>query len=73
VNTLDTHVRNLVGYGERPPKPHWPGNARLALNFVLNYEEGAENSVLNGDEASEQFVTEVPGPALARRSLVDGI
>jgi putative urate catabolism protein len=50
-----------VGYGPRPPKPKWPGSARVALQFVLNYEEGAENSVLHGDKASEAFLSEIVG------------
>jgi putative urate catabolism protein len=56
------YPRDLVGYGERPPKPNWPNGARLAVNFVLNYEEGAEHTVLNGDPHSETFVHEVPSP-----------
>ena len=55
------YPRDLVGYGARPPKVKWPGNTRLALNFVLNYEEGAENSVLHGDKASEAFLSEIVG------------
>ena len=53
--------RNLVGYGQSPPDPQWPNGARLALSFVLNYEEGGENTVLNGDPASEVYLTETPG------------
>ena len=44
-----SNPRDLVGYGHTPPNPRWPGNARLALNFVVNYEEGAERSPLLGD------------------------
>ena len=55
------YPRDLVGYGARPPKVKWPGNTRLALNFVLNYEEDAENSVLHGDKASEAFLSEIVG------------
>jgi putative urate catabolism protein len=55
------YPRDLAGYGARPPKVKWPGNTRLALNFVLNYEEGAENSVLHGDKASEAFLSEIVG------------
>jgi len=51
--------RDLVGYGARPPHPRWPGNARLALNFVVNYEEGAEYSLLNGDDRPETILSEV--------------
>src|SRR5205823_12015307 len=55
--------RDLVGYGERPPDPRWPGGARLALNFVLNYEEGGERTPLEGDAESESFLHEVVGAA----------
>jgi len=57
------YPRDLAGYGERPPHPRWPGGARVALQFVLNYEEGAENSVLHGDPASETFLSEIVGAA----------
>ena len=57
----DTYPRDLIGYGRRPPHPRWPGGARIALQFVLNHEEGAENSVLNGDPASETFLSEIIG------------
>jgi putative urate catabolism protein len=55
------YPRDLVGYGAKPPKPKWPGSARVALQFVLNYEEGAENSILHGDKASEAFLSEIVG------------
>jgi allantoinase len=55
------YPRDLVGYGRNPPHPEWPGEARIALQFVLNYEEGAENSVLHGDPASETFLSEIIG------------
>ena len=55
------YPRDLVGYGATPPDPHWPEGARLALQIVLNYEEGAENCVLHGDEASETFLSEIIG------------
>jgi allantoinase len=51
--------RDLVGYGRHPPHSHWPGGARIALQFVLNFEEGAENCVLNGDATSEVFLSEI--------------
>ena len=64
------YPRDLAGYGRRPPHPHWPGNARVALQFVLNYEEGGENSVLHGDAGSEQFLSEMFNPpAYAARHL----
>jgi allantoinase len=53
------YPRDLVGYGRNPPHPQWPGGARIAVQFVLNYEEGAENSVLDGDPASEVFLSEI--------------
>ena len=55
--------RDLVGYGPTPPDPHWPGGARVAVNIVLNYEEGAENTVLNGDAGSEAFLSDMVGAA----------
>jgi putative urate catabolism protein len=64
------YPRDLVGYGERPPHPRWPGGARIAVQFVLNYEEGGENSVLHGDVASETFLSEIIGaPAYPARYL----
>ena len=42
-------IRDLIGYGANPPNPNWPGDARLALNFVLNYEEGSEYTIGDGD------------------------
>ncbi len=64
------YPRDLIGYGRRPPHAAWPGNARVALQFVLNYEEGAENSVLHGDAGSEQFLSEMFNPpAFAARHL----
>ena len=56
-----TYPRDLIGYGDNPPHPNWPGQARIAVQFVLNYEEGGENSVLHGDEGSEQFLSEIIG------------
>jgi putative urate catabolism protein len=63
--------RDLVGYGAAPPDPAWPGGARLALSFVLNYEEGGEYTPLEGDEAAEGYLHEVVGaPAtVGRRNL----
>lgn len=56
-----SYPRDLVGYGPTPPDPAWPGGARIAVQFVLNYEEGAENNVLDGDPASETFLSEIVG------------
>ena len=59
------YPRDMVGYGREPPDPRWPGGARLALQFVINYEEGGENCILHGDDASEAFLSEIIGaPAL---------
>ena len=58
-----SYPRDLVGYGRHPPHAQWPGAARVAVQFVLNYEEGAEMSVLHGDAASEQFLSEISGAA----------
>ncbi|MBO9536507.1 allantoinase PuuE [Herbaspirillum sp.] len=57
------YPRDLAGYGRNPPHAQWPGQARVALQFVLNYEEGGENCVLHGDPASEQFLSEIVGAA----------
>jgi len=58
-----SYPRDLIGYGRNPPHALWPGRARIALQFVLNYEEGAENCVLHGDPASETFLSEIVGAA----------
>jgi len=64
------YPRDMQGYGRLPPHPRWPGNARVALQFVLNFEEGGENSVLHGDAGSEQFLSEMFNPpAYAARHL----
>jgi allantoinase len=65
-----SYPRDLRGHGRHPPAAHWPGNARVAVQFVLNFEEGGENSVLHGDAGSEQFLTELFNPpALPARHL----
>ena len=53
--------RDCVGYGPNPPNPQWPNGAQVALNFVLNYEEGGENSLLHGDGESEKLLSEIVG------------
>ena len=58
---MSDYPRDLIGYGANPPHPHWPNDARIALQFVLNYEEGSENNVLHGDPASETFLSEIIG------------
>ena len=60
----ETYPRDLKGHGRHAPHARWPGNARIALQFVLNYEEGGENSVLHGDVGSEQFLSEMFNPAV---------
>ncbi|RZT18745.1 putative urate catabolism protein [Mycobacterium sp. BK558] len=63
-------ARDMVGYGRTPPDPQWPGGAAIAVQFVLNYEEGAENSVLDGDPASETFLSEItPAQAFPNRHM----
>ncbi len=57
------YPRDMIGYGAHPQDPHWPGGARVALNFVVNYEEGGENNILHGDAASEAFLSEIVGAA----------
>ena len=71
MNTTNSrYPRDLKGHGQNPPQARWPGNARVAVQFVLNYEEGGENSVLNGDAGSEQFLSEMFNPpAFAARHL----
>jgi len=56
---MSDYPRDMIGYGARPPHPRWPGGARIALQIVLNYEEGAESSVLHGDPGSETFLSEI--------------
>ncbi len=70
-----TYPRDLIGYGEHPPHAQWPGQARIAVQFVLNYEEGGENSVLHGDAGSEQFLSEMFNPPAfaARHQSMEGI
>ena len=60
---MPTAKRDFIGYGPQPPDPRWPGNARLALNFVVNYEEGAEYCVLDGDAHSETMLSELGSQA----------
>ena len=55
------YPRDMIGYGATPPEANWPGGARLALSFVINYEEGGENNILHGDRASETFLSEIIG------------
>ena len=69
------YPRDLKGYGRGVPHAQWPAQARIAVQFVLNYEEGGENNVLHGDAGSEQFLSEMFNPASypARHMSMDGI
>ncbi|MDO9597465.1 MAG: allantoinase PuuE [Azoarcus sp.] len=69
------YPRDLIGYGRKPPHANWPGRARIAVQFVLNYEEGGENCVLHGDPGSEQFLSELfNAPSYPERHLsMEGI
>lgn len=55
------YPRDMKGYGQHPPHPDWPGNARIAIQIVVNYEEGGENNILHGDASSEAFLSEIVG------------
>jgi putative urate catabolism protein len=57
----DNYPRDMIGYGRTPPDPQWPGGARVAVQFVINYEEGGENCILHGDPASEAFLSDIVG------------
>jgi OHCU decarboxylase len=58
-----SYARDMIGYGRNPPHPRWPGEARVCVQFVINYEEGGENNILHGDRASEAFLSEIVGAA----------
>ena len=58
--------RDMAGYGDRPPDPKWPDGARVAVQFVINYEEGGERCVLHGDDSSEAFLTDIAGSTALR-------
>jgi len=57
----ERYPRNLIGYGRHIPDPKWPGDARIAVQFVVNYEEGGESCILDGDPASESLLSEIVG------------
>ncbi|NSX54328.1 allantoinase PuuE [Parasulfitobacter algicola] len=63
MTTPTRYPRDMIGYGANPPDPKWPGGAKIAVQIVLNYEEGGENCVLHGDAASEAFLSEIVGAA----------
>ena len=58
---MNGYPRDMTGYGRNPPDPRWPDDARICVQFVVNYEEGGENNILHGDAASEAFLSEIPG------------
>ncbi len=60
---MTDYPRDMIGYGRTPPDPRWPDGAKIAVQFVINYEEGGENNILHGDEASEAFLSEIVGGA----------
>lgn len=60
---MSDYPRDMTGYGAKPPKANWPDGAKIAVNFVINYEEGGENNILHGDAASEAFLSEIVGAA----------
>lgn len=65
-----SYPRDLVGYADTPPDPKWPSGAKLAIQFVINYEEGGENSILHGDEGSESMLAEDPTlPFIGKRNI----
>jgi putative urate catabolism protein len=69
----DSYPRDMVGYGRNPPDPKWPGGALVAVQFVMNYEEGGENNILHGDPASEAFLSEIvaaePWPGMRHMNM----
>ena len=60
---MNRYPRNMIGYGANPPQARWPNGAKIAVQFVLNYEEGGENCILHGDAASEAFLSDIAGAA----------
>ena len=60
---MSDYPRDMLGYGAHPPDPQWPGGAKIAVQIVINYEEGGENNILHGDAASEAFLSEIVGAA----------
>jgi len=61
---MNRYPRNMIGYGANPPPANWPGGAKVAVQLVLNYEEGGENCILHGDAASEAFLSDIAGAAM---------
>ena len=71
--TDNSYPRDLVGYGPTLPAADWPNGARLAVQFVVNYEEGGENAILHGDKASEAFLSEIVGAEGVRHMSMESI
>lgn len=71
-SSANNYPRDLIGYGEKPPQAAWPNGARIAVQIVMNYEEGSEYSIPDGDETSETYLTEVPGATVGpgKRDLI---
>ena len=63
ISNPEKYPRDMVGYGAQPPHANWPNHAKIAVQFVINYEEGAENNILHGDAGSETFLSEIVGAA----------
>jgi allantoinase len=63
MSNSEKYPRDMVGYGAQPPHANWPNHAKIAVQFVINYEEGAENNILHGDAGSETFLSEIVGAA----------
>ncbi len=61
IDLTTNYPRDMVGYANHPPHAQWPNQAKIAVQFVLNYEEGGEKPILHGDEGSEQFLSEISG------------
>ena len=72
IQSLSNYPRDMTGYGKESIHPNWPNKAKIAVQFVLNYEEGGENSILHGDDASETFlIRNYWGKSLPRRQAYE--
>ena len=69
---MTRYPRDMTGYGANPPAANWPEDAKIAVQIVLNYEEGGENNILHGDPASEAFLSEITGAQPPGRASVTG-
>ncbi len=70
---MNRYTRDMRGYGATPPHANWPNKAKIAVQFVINYEEGGENCLLHGDTASEAFLSEIVGAAHSGKGNAIGI